>query len=134
VHKKALLGALLLITVASGASARPLLDHATPAAGSTVSHSPSQIALSFTEVLLASGSDAVVRNASGSVVSSGKARVLGNRAQMQVPLTSLTPGKYRVEWYVTSTDRVHNQGSFTFLVGSKEPESRRTRPAHRRRD
>ncbi len=81
---------------------------------------------------MGSGSDAVVRNVSGNVVSSGKARVVGNKAQMQVPVTSLTPGKYRVEWYVTSADRAHNQGSFTFVVGSKEREGRSTRPAHRR--
>jgi hypothetical protein len=32
----------------------------------------------------------------------------------------LPPGKYRVEWDATSTDRHQNQGSFNFGVGGKE--------------
>ncbi len=64
-----------------------------------------------------SGSDAVVRNATGGIVSSGKARVIGNKAQLQVPVNSLSPGKYRVEWYATSSDKHPSQGSFAFVVG-----------------
>jgi methionine-rich copper-binding protein CopC len=126
---RAVLCALLLIgVVASPASARPRLDHASPAAGSTVHRAPSQIALTFTEVLLQSGSDAVVRKASGAVVSSGKARVVGNKTQLQVPVSSLSPGKYRVEWIATAADRTKNQGSFTFEFGGNEP----PRKSHRR--
>jgi methionine-rich copper-binding protein CopC len=125
--------ALLLVGAASAAYARPVLTHASPAAGSTARHAPSQIALSFTEALLPSGSDAVVRNASGGVVSSGKARVIGNKAQLEVPVKSLAPGKYRVEWFVTSTDKHQNQGSFNFVIGSKETVGRGTEPHHRHR-
>ena len=116
--------ALFLLCGASAVSARPMLDHASPASGSIIRHAPPQVALSFTEALLASGSDAVVRSASGGIVSSGKARVVGNKAQLQVPLTSLAPGKYRVEWMVTSTDRHQNQGSFSFIIGGKESAAR----------
>jgi methionine-rich copper-binding protein CopC len=108
---------LFLISFASASSARPLLERASPSAGSTVSRPPSHVALSFTEALLPSSSDAVVRNATGGIVSSGKARVIGNKAQLQVPVNSLSPGKYRVEWYATSSDRHPSQGSFTFVVG-----------------
>ncbi len=107
----------------SASLARAVLDHASPAAGSTLRHTPSQVALSFTEVLLPSNSDAVVRNAAGGVVSSGKARIVGKKGEMQVPVNSLSPGKYRVEWYATSPDRHSNQGSFSFAVG--EGHSRR---------
>jgi methionine-rich copper-binding protein CopC len=116
--------AVLLLAGASIASARPMLDHASPAAGSIVRHPPPQVALSFTEALLPSGSDAVVRNATGGVVTSGKAHVVGNRAQLQVPVNALAPGKYRVEWMATSTDRKQNQGSFTFIVGGKDSAAR----------
>ncbi len=87
---------LFSISYASTSDARPLLDHASPSAGSTVSRPPSHVALSFTEALLPSDSDAVVRNATGGIVSSGKARLIGNKAQLQVPVDSLSPGKYRV--------------------------------------
>jgi len=128
---RTVMAAVFLIGAASVASARPLLDHASPAAASTVRHPPSHIALSFTEILSPSGSDAVVRNASGGVVSSGKARVVGNKARMQVPVNSLPPGKYRVEWYATSTDRHQNQGSFSFIVGGIESTARADAPRHR---
>ncbi len=65
-----------------------------------------------------SGSDAVVRDATGAVVSSGKPRVDGKKAEMQVPVKQLSPGKYRVEWYATSPDKHPNQGSFNFVVGN----------------
>ena len=130
---RTVLAILLLIGGASASSARPLLDHSSPAAGSTVRHAPSHIALSFTETLLPSGSDAVVRNASGGVVSSDKARLVGHRTEMQVPVNSLPPGKYRVEWNAVSADKHQNQGSFNFVVGSKESVGKSAAPAHRRR-
>ncbi len=112
---------VLLIGSISASWARPVLDHASPAAGSTLRHAPSQVALSFTEVLLPD-SDAVVRNASGSVVSSGKVSIIGKKGEMQVPVMhSLSPGKYRVEWYATSPDRHPNQGSFNFVVSDNHP-------------
>ena len=107
----------LFIGAVAPASARPLLEQSSPVAGSTVRRPPAQIGLSFNQTLLPGGSDAVVRSASGGVVSSAKARVVGNKAQLQVPLNSLQAGKYRVEWFATSVDRSHSQGSFTFVVG-----------------
>jgi CopC domain len=53
-------------------------------------------------------------------VSSGKARLIGNKAEMQVPVNSLSPGKYRVEWYATSADKRPTQGSFTFVIGDRD--------------
>ena len=112
-------------------NARPLLDHALPGAGSIVRNAPPEIELSFTEALLPSGSDAVVRKATGGVVSSGKARVIGNKTKMQIPVNSLPAGKYRVEWHATSTDRHQNQGSFSFIVGGIESTARADAPKHR---
>jgi methionine-rich copper-binding protein CopC len=119
-----LLALFLLVGGASASVARPLLDEASPRPASTVRRAPSHIALSFTEHLLPSRSDAVVRNATGAVVSSGKARVIDNK-EMQVPVNSLPPGKYKVEWFATSTESHSNQGSFTFVVG----DSRAKRPS-----
>jgi methionine-rich copper-binding protein CopC len=126
---------LLLLGVAGSASARPLLDESSPPAGSTLRRPPAQVSLSFNQALLPSGSDAVVRNASGAVVSSGKSRVSGNKAQVQVPLSSLPSGKYRVEWFATSLDKSHSQGSFSFIVGhddsAAKPRAQSRRPRAR---
>ncbi len=113
------IAAILLIGDISAANARAMLDHGSPAVGSTVRRAPSHITLWFTQALLPRESDAVVRNATGGVVSSGKARVIGNKAQMQVRVKALSPGKYRVEWYAISRDRDQTQGSFNFTVRGK---------------
>ncbi len=113
------IAAILLIGDVSAANARAMLDRASPAVGSTVRRAPSHITLWFTQALLPSESDAVVRNATGGVVSSGKARIVGSKARMQVPVKSLSPRKYRVEWYAISRDRQQTQGSFNFTVRGK---------------
>jgi methionine-rich copper-binding protein CopC len=82
---------LLLVGGASASLARRLLDQASPRPGGSVRRAPSHVALSFTERLLPSRSDAVVRSATGAVVSSGKARVIDNK-EMQVPVNSLPSG------------------------------------------
>ena len=117
-NRRIVTAVVLLFSVPASASARPMLDHASPAAGSIIRKAPSQIALSFNQALLPSGSDAVVRNANGGVVSSGKSR-LDNKTQLQVPIESLPSGKYRVEWFATAADKSHSQGSFTFIVGEE---------------
>ena len=90
------------------------LDHASPAAGSTLSSSPSEIALYFTEELEPkfSGAERAVRreHASITVVSiSGKV--------MHLSVGILAPGNYTVKWHVTSVDTHKTQGSFSFTVG-----------------
>ncbi len=130
---KTVVATLLLCSAAASASARPLLDHASPRAGSIIRRAPSQIALSFNQVLLPSGSDAVVRNASGGVVSSGKSRLVGNKTELQVPVSPLPSGKYRVEWYATAADRQHSQGSFTFTVAEESAARPRAAPTRRKR-
>ena len=125
--------AFLLLFGASQSHARPMLEHASPASGSAVHHAPSEVALSFSEALVPSATDAVVRDASGSVVSSGKARVTGKAGEIRVPVKPLSPGKYRVEWFATSPDKQHAQGSYNFLVGAKEEHVRGSRHAHRTR-
>jgi len=114
--KNTAIAILVLIGAASSASARPMLDHASPAPASIVAQAPLYVALFFTEILSPSGSDAVVRTSTGGVISAGKARVVGNKAQLQVPVATLPPGKYRVEWYAISADQHENQGSFNFIV------------------
>lgn len=114
------------------ASARPRLEQTSPAVGSTVRHGPPRVTLSFDEALLPAGSDAVVRDASGGVVSSGKARVF-DKARLQVPVRSLAPGKYRVEWLATSADKRQKQGSFTFSVGTMETTGRGSHTSQRHR-
>ena len=122
--------ALLCLASASISQARPLLEHASPASGSAVRNAPSEIELSFSEALVPLATDAVVRDASGRVVNSGKALVTGKAGKISVPVKSLPPGKYRVEWYVTSANEQHAQGSYNFIVGGIEQRKQGRRHAH----
>src|SRR4051794_16498691 len=102
---------VLLVGCASASLARPLLDQASPTPASTAASCAFPRCIVLSEPLLPARSDAVVRSATGAVVSTGKARVIDNK-ELQVPVTPLTPGKYKVEWSATSTESRSNQGSF----------------------
>lgn len=110
--------ALLFLTGTSVSHALPILQHASPGSGGTVHRAPSRIVLSFSQALVPSATDAVVRDASGGIVSLGKPRVISKAGEMEVPVKPLPPGKYRVEWYATSTDKRHTQGSYNFVVST----------------
>ena len=103
---------LCFLPIAAQAHAR--LDHASPRVGSTVAAAPKELSMWFTEKLEPAFSTAEVRNAQGAV-QSGKARVDGT--VLHVPLQSLSPGTYTVNWRVLSVDTHRTQGSFTFTVG-----------------
>jgi len=124
------LAALLMVTSVPITHARPVLERTSPVSGSAIRKAPSRILLSFSDALVPSRTDAVVRNASGGIVSSGKAQVMGKEGRIEVSVKSLSPGKYRVEWYATAADQRPAQGSYNFVVGvTKElmPASRRGR-------
>jgi len=103
----------LLAPVAAHAHA--MLDHASPAVGSTVGAAPKEVVLSFTEKLEPKFSSINVQNASGASVNAGSARASGT--EMRVGLRALSPGTYKVIWRVLSVDTHRTNGSFTFRVG-----------------
>jgi len=106
---------LVLLTAPVTASAHAMLDHATPAVGSTVSSAPKEVVLSFTENLEPKFSSMEVRGDKGAAVQAGKASA--NGAQMRVALKPLLTGTYKVIWRVLSVDTHRTNGSFTFRVG-----------------
>ena len=92
-----------------------MLDHASPAVGSTVGVAPKEVVLSFNEKLEPKFSSIEVQNASGASVNAGRARADGT--EMRVGLKPLMPGTYKVIWRVLSVDTHRTTGSFTFRVG-----------------
>jgi methionine-rich copper-binding protein CopC len=119
-HRIALIAAFLSAQLfgALPASAHAMLDHATPAVGSTVTAAPKQVVLWFTETLEPAFSTIEVRNASGVAVQAGKATLdPANRMQLRVPLKPLGPGTYKVIWRVLSVDTHRTEGDFSFHVG-----------------
>jgi len=102
-----------------GAQAHAHLDHASPAAGSTVTTAPPEITLWFTQNLEAVFSTIEVFDGSGGRVDQGKPNVNGNT--MRVALKPLSPGTYRVHWHALSVDTHTTDGIFTFQVAGTRP-------------
>ena len=100
--------------IVTAAQAHARLDSASPAVGSTVSSSPSQVTMHFTEGLEAKFSGAQIQSAAGARVDIGSS-VSGTT--MRVSVKKLAPGAYTVKWHALSTDTHKTQGSFTFHVG-----------------
>jgi copper resistance protein C len=111
----AALPALVLST--SLAYPHALLDHASPLVGSTVPAAPRAVSLWFTQKLEAAFSTIEVRNAAGTRVDAGKARVSGDGTMLTVGLKALSPGTYQVHWRVLSVDTHKTEGNFSFNVG-----------------
>ena len=95
--------AILIAMASSGAAlAHAALRHASPGAGSTVSESPHEVTLIFTDTLEAAFSSADVTLVNGNMI--------------RIGVKTLSPGSYRVHWRVVSVDTHRSEGSFTFSV------------------
>jgi copper resistance protein C len=111
---KTIVAALALIGSSVAAEAHAMLDHASPALGSTISTPPGQVTLYFTEQLEPKFSGAEVRKGAGNRVDRG---VSVSGKVMRVSVGSLAAGTYTVTWHVLSVDTHKTQGSFSFTVG-----------------
>jgi len=98
----------------TAAKAHAQLDHASPAVGATVSSSPGQVTLSFTQNLEPKFSGGQVLSSSGARMDAGSS-ASGNT--MRISVKGLPPGTYTVRWHVLSVDTHKTQGSFSFRVG-----------------
>jgi copper resistance protein C len=106
-----------LLAIPVSAYAHAMLDHASPAVGSTVASPPKDVVISFTEKLEPKFSGIEVRDAKGAEMQTGKAMLGGAATDLRVSLKPLPPGTYKVIWRVLSVDTHRTQGSFSFKVG-----------------
>ena len=115
ITKRIAIACAIALASSGAALAHPVLHHASPEAGSTVSEPPHEVTLTFTDSLEAAFSSADVTNSSGMRVDEGKPQVNGN--MIRISLKTLSPGSYRVHWRAVSVDTDRLEGSFTFSVG-----------------
>lgn len=112
----ALCAVLVGAFIATGALAHAFLDHASPGVGSTVSGSPGEIQISFTQDIVPAFSGISVSSAEGGAVTTGKASV-GPANVLHASLgRALKPGVYVVNWHVTSVDTHKSGGNYKFTV------------------
>lgn len=115
-----LLAALVFLglgVVAAAASAHAFLERAFPRVGSTVSGSPEEVRLGFSEELEPAFSTLRVLDAAGRQVDRGDKQLdATDHRVLHVSVPRLPPGSYRVMWRVLSVDAHVTEGDYRFDV------------------
>jgi len=116
-YLRSLLLAFVLWGTSSISWAHAFLDHAEPAVGSQIHSSPAEVRIWFSEKLEPALSRIQVFDAADSEVDKRNVHVDGsNPALLEVGLSPLKPGKYKVVWRVVSVDTHVTSGNFAFEV------------------
>jgi methionine-rich copper-binding protein CopC len=109
--------AILFLALQTHARAHALLDHAEPKVGSTVTNSPAEIKIWFTQNLEPAFSTLELQDAQGKEVDKKDAQLDDkDKSLFLVSLPSLPAGTYTVIWHAVSVDTHKTQGRFEFTV------------------
>jgi methionine-rich copper-binding protein CopC len=101
----------------AGAGAHAVLDHGVPLAGDTISISPQQVRLSFSERVEPAFSRVELATAEGQIITTAAATIdPGDRAELVLQVPPLAPGRYKVTWHVVSADTHRTQGDYVFEI------------------
>jgi methionine-rich copper-binding protein CopC len=113
-----IIASLAIAMVASAASAHSLLKSAVPAVGGTVTVSPKEIRIKFSEGVEPRFSTVALASEAGAATPVGKPSVdpADNSTLIAAVSQVLKPGVYKVTWRVVSVDTHKTQGSFNFTV------------------
>lgn len=120
-----MVGLILAVTVATGttpsAAAHAKYESSVPAADSTVTQAPTVVTIHFAEDINPAGSDIVVYDTTGKIVSTAKAQVnTSDPKMMTVPMAGTGAESYLVVWHnVSLDDSDPDIGAFTFNVGKQ---------------
>lgn len=114
----AALAATLSISTVLPAAAHAQLEKASPPVGGTVTTSPSEIRLTFSEPVEAKLSSIRLTDAAGTPVAAGAVADSADEKALVLKLGQPLPaGSYKVRWKVISVDSHKTEGSFGFTVG-----------------
>jgi methionine-rich copper-binding protein CopC len=112
------IASLAFALIATAAFAHAQLQKAVPAAGATVSASPGEIRLKFSEGVEPRFSNIALATQQGAAQPIGKPSVdpADNSVLVATIAQQLKPGVYKVTWRAVSVDTHKTQGSFAFTV------------------
>ncbi|MGZ8582601.1 MAG: copper resistance CopC/CopD family protein [Actinomycetota bacterium] len=118
------IGAVMLVTLATSASAHAGLEASDPAAGELLASAPASVMMSFTEPPDPDLSSVTVIGASGAEIDTGALERGSAPRSLEVALPDgLGEGVYTVSWRVVSTADGHlTAGAFAFGVGATSDE------------
>jgi hypothetical protein len=113
-----LLAAAAVLLPAAAASAHPHVEGSSPPADGHVTGSPGEIRIDFSEAFMPNFTGAVLKDARGKAIATGKAFVdPKDKTVLVVPLKGkLAPGDYVVEWRAVGADTHRVTGKFGFMV------------------
>jgi copper resistance protein C len=112
-----LLAALLLAVTVSSAGAHALLDHALPEVGSTVTNSPDEIEIWFTNFLKPGHCTIQVQDVRGEEVDKKDSHCdAKDKFLLHVSVPKLSAGTYTVIWRATADDGHVTHGQFKFTI------------------
>lgn len=113
-----IVASLAIALLASAASAHALLKTAVPAVGGTVTASPKEIRIKYSEGVEPRFSTIALATEAGAAMPIGKPSVdPADNSTLIAPVPqALKPGVYKVTWHVVSVDTHKTQGSFNFTV------------------
>jgi periplasmic copper chaperone A len=98
------------------------LQTASPPADSTVTQSPQEVTITFSEAVEPRFSAIEVAGADGKRIDQGQPHlVAGDGKRLGVALASLPAGTYTVTWHATSVDTHKTDGSYQFVVAAADP-------------
>ncbi len=107
----------LAIAPVEPALAHAFPDHSMPAVGATISQSPADIRIWFTQKLEPAFSTIEVLDPSGARVDLDDAQVdAQDPSLLRVSVKPLAAGNYKVIWHVVSVDTHITDGNFSFTV------------------
>jgi methionine-rich copper-binding protein CopC len=112
------ISSIVFAMVASTAFAHAQLQKAVPAVGGTVTASPTEIRLMFSEGVEPRFSGIALATEAGVTEPTGKPSVdpADNSVLIAAVAQALKPGVYTVTWHAVSVDTHKTQGSFNFTV------------------
>jgi len=103
---------------ATSVFAHAFLDHAVPGVGSSVSGSPRELRLYFTQGVVTAFSGVSVASSKGTAIPASKP--VNDPSDQQIIIVrlgrALPPGTYTVSWHVVSVDTHPTSGTFHFTV------------------
>ena len=108
---------LVVLLSASRVSAHAFLEHSDPSVGSKVHSAPAAVRIWFTEAIEPRFSSIQVFDPAGKQVDRKDTHSdPSNRSVLQVSLSRLRPGSYKVLWRIVSVDTHRTNGDFTFQI------------------
>jgi copper resistance protein C len=114
------LAVILVLVIQSQAWAHAFLDHADPKVGGTVTNSPTEIKMWFTQNLEPAFSTVEVQDSKGKQIDKKDAHLDNkDKTLFIISLPSLPDGTYTVIWHAVSVDTHRTQGRFKFTVRTK---------------